>query len=229
MNYQINLNPLKTKMGKGLIAIFFIKCIFWGGIFVIQSCTKSINLHKFQELEIALKNFKEALDHQSGEILNLNQNLLTLKGTKSSLNESDSLKLEKDAKEALKPLVDESLELIEAYGLDLKELEYELDSIQIPEIALVGMALLAIEEEEEQLAFNYEALITTPVYANDLYDCALRSLGISALTEAFDRGIRSTAGKRMLKKAIVKVARRALGWIGAAWAAYEFGDCMDWW
>ena len=39
----------------------------------------------------------------------------------------------------------------------------------------------------------------------------------------------TAAGKALLKKAIRKVATRALGWIGAAVFVYEFGDCMDWW
>ena len=69
----------------------------------------------------------------------------------------------------------------------------------------------------------------TATHAQDTYDCVLRSLGISALTDAITNGLNSSVGKAVLKKAIRKLASRTLGWIGVAWAAYEFGDCMAWW
>lgn len=109
----------------------------------------------------------------------------------------------------------------------------------IDESALVPAVMAMIAEEQNQTtvtsSFNYSSLFISSAHANsfyqenDLYDCALRSLGISALTEAFEKGLKSEAGKKALKKAIRKVAARTLGWVGAAWAAYEFGDCMGWW
>jgi hypothetical protein len=33
----------------------------------------------------------------------------------------------------------------------------------------------------------------------------------------------------MRKKLLTKVATKYLGYVGAAIAVYEFGDCMDWW
>lgn len=65
--------------------------------------------------------------------------------------------------------------------------------------------------------------------SEQIYDCALRSFGITAVTEVLQNGIKGAAGKALLKKAMRKVTARFLGWVGAAWATYEFGDCMDWW
>ena len=54
-------------------------------------------------------------------------------------------------------------------------------------------------------------------------------LGVSDFALAISGGLQTSAGKALLKKAIRKIATRALGWIGAAVFVYEFGDCMDWW
>ena len=67
-------------------------------------------------------------------------------------------------------------------------------------------------------------LFVTNMYAQDAYDCALRAVGIDAVIELFNGKVT----KAIAKKAIRKIASRALGWVGAAWAAYEFGDCMGW-
>ena len=107
----------------------------------------------------------------------------------------------------------------------------------VDESALVPtvMALIAEEENPGGVAssMNFSSLFITSAHATsveqDTYDCALRAFGITAITDVVNNGISSAAGKKALKKAIRKVASRVLGWVGAAWAAYEFGDCMGWW
>ena len=115
-------------------------------------------------------------------------------------------------------------ELLES---ELGEDFYDLDD---PRIALIGLAILAANDESgNQTAMNFAGMFGTTVYAQDTYDCVLRTIGITALTDAINNGLSSSAGKAALKKAIRKIASRVLGWVGAAWAAYEFGDCMGWW
>ena len=58
----------------------------------------------------------------------------------------------------------------------------------------------------------------------DMYDCLLRAVGINAAIDIINGNLRGSA----LRRAIRKVATRTLGWVGAAWAIYEFGDCMGW-
>jgi hypothetical protein len=132
--------------------------------------------------------------------------------------------------ESLKPLVEGTKELLAAFDFAESDLSEEFEDLEDPRIALIGLAVLAAQEESSnQTAMNFASMFGQTVYAQNLYDCALRTLGITALKEAFDKGINSSAGKALLKKAVRKIATRAVGWIGAAWATYEFGACMNWW
>ena len=92
------------------------------------------------------------------------------------------------------------------------------------------MQLIA-EEQNSNLAatFDYASFFGTSAHASQIGECAGDALVISAIAGAIAAGINSDAGKRLLKKAIRKVATRALGWVGAAIFVYEFGDCIDWW
>lgn len=67
-------------------------------------------------------------------------------------------------------------------------------------------------------------MIVSSLYAQDTYDFALSAVGIDAVLELFNGKVT----RAIAQKAIRKIASRTLGWVGAAWAAYEFGDCMGW-
>ena len=61
-----------------------------------------------------------------------------------------------------------------------------------------------------KMKIDFSSLFVTSAHAfelqeNDLYDCAMRSLGITVVTEAYQKGISSIAGKKAFKKAIIKV------------------------
>jgi hypothetical protein len=86
------------------------------------------------------------------------------------------------------------------------------------------LALLSVKTNNNEVAMNLSGLFVSSMYAQDGYDCALRAVGIDAVIELFNGKVT----KQIAKKAIRKIASRALGWVGAAWAAYEFGDCMGW-
>lgn len=128
---------------------------------------------------------------------------------------------------------------------------YEIDLSQYftsendPRIALVGQAVLRLEQLElenktidttwfdEPLILNSFTNINNFVDDPDTFDCAMRSLGISAAVELFNSGVsavaKATVRKKAIRKVITKIASRTLGVIGAAWAIYEFGECMEWW
>ena len=72
---------------------------------------------------------------------------------------------------------------------------------------------------------NIDSFFATSVYAQDTFDCLIRSVGIDAVVEFVKVKIIT---KKAIYKLIRKVAKRALGPIGAAWAIYEFGQCMGW-
>jgi hypothetical protein len=52
----------------------------------------------------------------------------------------------------------------------------------------------------------------------------LRAVGIDPVIEL----INGNLTKSLAKKAIRKIVGSTLGWVGAAVAIYEYGDCMEW-
>jgi len=57
------------------------------------------------------------------------------------------------------------------------------------------------------------------------YNCALEAFGILGIAEMLSGQLT----KEGMLTVVRKVAPKALGVIGAAWAVYEFGACMGWW
>lgn len=106
------------------------------------------------------------------------------------------------------------------------------DGDAVEEYNLVPTVMMLIAEEQNEnstASVNFMSLFGQNAHASRLGQCAGDALGISAIAEVLRVGVNSSAGKKLLKKAIRKVASRTLGWVGAAIFVYEFGDCMDWW
>ena len=194
--------------------------------------------------EIEVGDFKEIIDLvDSGELIKhdnvLNDNCFNNNGEEMFL----SVYVDESAvQQSMQPSLNDAKNYLYSKGLNNSDIQYLLESnadgVAVNESNLVPLVMAMIATEQNELAnkssIDFSSLFVTSAHAfelqeNGLYDCAMRSLGIIALTEAFQKGISSTAGKKALKKAIVKVAGKTLGWVGAAWAAYEFGDCMGWW
>jgi hypothetical protein len=99
-----------------------------------------------------------------------------------------------------------------------------------PRFAEVAMAF---DRLEQIYADGYEVTydpLNPPIRdfsALSTYDCALRAFGIEAMIILSQQGIRNVP-KTVMRRALMKVASRTIGWVGAAWAAYEFGSCMEW-
>ena len=85
---------------------------------------------------------------------------------------------------------------------------------------LTGEPVLAINE--------IASFAPSKVIQSQIFDCALSAIGITAIGELISNGI-SKMGKRAVRVLMRKIASKYLGWVGAAIAAYEFGDCMEWW
>lgn len=213
------------KLFKGLFAIFMIKLILLGGALIVQSCSNEDVFFDNQEKKLALEEFESIVKKNLHDIqIIVDKNPKVEKVGKSSNSENDNIQSARAAQEALMPLVEGSINLLDAYGVNEADFEVGVN-MNDPSIALIGMAILAGEINDEELAQNLISIIATPVYASDWGECAIHASGIGAIAEL----ARGNLSKRALKKAVRKVLSRTLGWVGAAWAAYEFGDCIGWW
>lgn len=143
---------------------------------------------------------------------------------------------EKEAKESLQPTLAEAKNYLRSKGLTDIDIQNLLTADEygpaMSESDLIPAVMQLIAEEENQsLALKSVdfSLFGTSAHASRIGGCAGDALGISAITAVVSQGLHTSAGKALLKKAIRKVATRALGWVGAAIFTYEFGDCMGWW
>lgn len=242
------------KFAKGMFAIFTIKLLLLGVVTLNQACQKDDNHNLLidSQKEKVLKKFENSLKNIAPKTNKITSNFFKKKSSyktlqaKGIIDESNIIeildnlesKTEIEVKNLLYPLVDDSQELLLSYGItenDLKEIFYEIGILDIndPSLIIISEMILAIEKENKTLAFNHNNLLGLSAFAYqqqpNIYDCALRSIGVTAVIEAFEKGIHGAVGKALLKKAIRKVAVKALGWVGAVVAVYEFGNCMNWW
>lgn len=135
-----------------------------------------------------------------------------------------------DAEAIIQPLMEESRQLIESYDINILA---EFGSYDNPDIVSGALSIYRLEmlvasgATLEQINAELDAQ-NTYTSNGDLFDCALQAAGVTILIELGNGGARYLS-KQLAVKAIKKVAARVLGPIGAAWAAYEFGECMGWW
>jgi hypothetical protein len=139
------------------------------------------------------------------------------------------------AQSSLEPTLEEAKNYLRSNGYtnaDIAELlTADEDGPAMSESDLIPAVMQLIAEEQNSglaASFNYASLFGTSMHASQIGECAGDALGISAITAVINQGLHTAAGKKLLKKAIRKVASRALGWIGAAIFVYEFADCMGW-
>lgn len=231
MKFLDTIKGASTKVVKGMVAIFAIKILLLGGLFIFQSCqTGSEEVYENLELDLASSKFENLVKNQTLEIQGLMIKHQQLATTKTANFNKMNAHLEKEAKEVMLPIVDGTKELLQLYGIDESDFTEEFEDINDPRIAFIGLAILAAKDEaSNQIVINFTCFFSQSVYAQGWYDCALRSVGIDAIIEVVNnKALGSKAAKKLIKKAIRKVAMRAVGWIGAAIAVYEFGDCMKW-
>jgi len=140
------------------------------------------------------------------------------------------------AKQSLQPTLTEAKNYLRSKGLTDYDIQNLLtadeDGPAMSESDLIPAVMQLIAEEQNQnsiASLNFSNIFIQSAHASQIGECAGDALGISAIAAVVNEGLYTSAGKALLKKAIRKVASRALGWVGAAIFVYEFGDCMDWW
>lgn len=224
------------KFVKGMLAIFTIKLLFIGIIFLNQSCQteETIDLNKEQ----TLINFENQL-YKSKPILNnfiKENNLIDDKKRKMSY----SKEMELEASKTVNPLIDSSIELIKSYGITSSEISEHFNGLSDERLVLVGMILYASEKEfEKSISSNMPTnLFIQSTYANmntgvmykmpKWIECAVEALGVDFI---FSAGVEGASkhnkwSRKALIKLIGKVGSRMLGPIGTALAVVTFIDCM---
>jgi hypothetical protein len=191
-------------------------------------------------------------DFQTLDKVNSFEELMKVDGTELEVkyidgsisdNISDSQELIKSysisiesAKQSLQPTLVEAKNYLRSKGLtdyDIQNLlTADADGPAMSESDLIPAVLQLIAEEQNQnsvASINFSNVFIQSTHASQIGECAGDALGISAIAAVVNEGLYTSAGKALLKKAIRKVASRALGWIGAAIFTYEFGNCMNWW
>lgn len=153
--------------------------------------------------------------------------LVTACDKKEDFKVTESIKENEEIKEdgiydvqvnQLSSFLSEAIQTLHFHGLSNEEIIEDFGSLDNP--AIIVAALYA----DESYLYGV-AMVSNPDNSEpDLFDCLMRSIGIDAAVEIVNGKLKGAA----LRKAVRKIATRTLGWAGAAWAVYEFGDCMGW-
>jgi hypothetical protein len=295
MKISEQVNNTTMKVAKGMLAIFMIKLILFGGAFIFQSCQQD-GLFESEEQTIAKENFKKSAFSSLNSISKINVNssrnnsdlimartdgdlaeikvykklgvttsdtpnielssdledLFELNDTDLGVkyvdgSESDNITDDQQllgtfqisvqaAQNSLQPTLTEAKNYLYSKGYTDADIDYLLaadsEGPAMSESDLIPAVMQLIAEEQNPsmaATFDYASFFGTSAHASQIGECAGDALGVSDIALAISGGLQTSAGKALLKKAIRKIATRALGWIGAAVFVYEFGDCMDWW
>jgi hypothetical protein len=232
---QLKTLPLWAKrLGRGLVAIFVCKVCLIGAAMTLESCQTNEEEYKTLQQEEALTSFEVLVKNTTPKIKHLMDEHPALLKNPDLLDQKSVQKLEKEVNTLLQPLVHSTRKLLKSYEVEDEYLNQEFADPNDPRIALVGLFLLAAESQEKQgVALNFAQAFGTLSYAQDAQltedkpdwvDCMITAVGIDAVVEF----LKGNVTEAIAKKAIKKIASRAMGFIGAAVALYEFGSCMQW-
>lgn len=239
-----NLTKIFKFMKKAIFLIGLGALIITG--LGVYSCQKGEEIDtKEQERKEVVAKFENSLKEKSSEIQILSKELFTLRAEafkKGIVDKKFQNEQEEKAKQTLTPLLQDSKKLLLEYGIDDDFLKEEFGSTEDPRIIQLSLLFLSAEKIEAKRPKISEAgfftflklpsnlmMYNSENSGNDWYDCLLRSVGIDSVIEIMNNKVLgSDVAKKAMKKAIRKAASRTLGWVGAAIAVYEFGDCMDW-
>jgi len=94
------------------------------------------------------------------------------------------------------------------------------------ELALLGMLHIIIKDREETISGDFKTKGISFMMQGASIDACIRSaLGVEAAYEIITGN--AAANVDNVLKAASKLARRTLGWVGAAYAVYEFTVCVN--
>lgn len=160
--------------------------------------------------------FNSDTDNQNANISTLND-VLKKQTIKNKFQSKSKNTLDEDgAKEMLNPIIQETVSVLRNGGISKNEIISEFGSLNSPEIAIVGLALLT---ENRKLSMSSPYAFKEA----SVLDCAARAFVGMELHEGFWS---SFTNRRVLLRAVGKLATRTLGFIGAALIVYDFADCM---
>ncbi|MFC3415348.1 hypothetical protein [Algoriphagus hitonicola] len=227
------------KIFKGSLAIVLIKLIVVLSSFVYSSC-QEIEFTDDISNDYFLEKFRDVSKIQTTILKN---RITSEEGINSRITSESTIEgmEESELKLIIEPMVSSGVELLMSYGLTEDEIIYEFGSLTSPDISRAALAVSQLEnlandgytiEGFDDTDFVISGLFVQQAYASDIYDCALQAAGVKVLVELASEGLEEGVkklGKKGVKKLVKKVASRTLGWVGAAVAGYEFGDCMGWW
>ncbi|NNG11326.1 MAG: hypothetical protein HKM92_14255 [Arenibacter sp.] len=230
----ITKNRTMRRLAKGLGAIFAIKLLLLFGAMIFHSCeSDEAEYENFQRQE-ALSKFEALVKETTPRISGIVRDHVTGLPNDVLLNAKSNRQLEHKARRIMKPLVEETKELLLTYNVTEDEVTKEFEDPNDPRIALVGLFLLAAENnQKKEVAVNFAQAFGAFSFAQtnelteakpDWVDCMITAVGIDVAVEF----LKGNVTEAIAKKAIRKVASRVLGALGAAIAAYEFASCMGW-
>ena len=233
---QLKMLQLKLKNRVNSVrTVLNLKAILVVGTILFGSCQSQEGDYKELEKNEAIAKFENIVIRTTAEINGLMVKYPEVLAEKGMIKEERSKALEKEARTVLRPVVNGTKALLKSYNVDEEYLRKEFEDTEDPRIALVGLMILAAENSEKMaVASNFVNAFGTVGYAfqgetleeakKDWVDCLIVAVGIDVVVD-FMKG---NVTEAIAKKAIKKIASRALGVIGAAIAAYEFGSCMGW-
>lgn len=229
------MNRRAKRLTRGLAAIFAIKFLLLLGAMAFQACQKENEEFKYLEQQEAITKFERIVKETTPKIRNLVEKHFSGLDKNAIIDGNLSERVMEETNRAMMPMVNGTKELLRTYDIEEVELTREFGDANDPRIALVGLLLLAADgKEHQETAVNFAQAFGTFSYANstavinpvmsDWVDCLITAVGIDVVIEFFSGNITQA----FAKKAIKKIAKRTLGYIGAAIAVYEFGSCMGW-
>ena len=234
------INSSANKFAKGMVGIFAIKLLLFGGAFLIQSCqTDEIEDTQTIEQEFALLKFEGIVRSSIPRIqsaVEKQQSFTT--NSMTTLSIETQQQNEDEIVESLKPLVEGSRELFYAFELSDNDIEEILDNGDSSTLAMLGLTFLAYSNESKNNNDTASLDLLNSVFniqtANGqdwgaIGGCAIGALGLDSLGTLKDalQGKKVTA--KALKKAVKKVAKKFAaglsGW-GTAILVAEFAICV---
>ncbi|QBA65493.1 hypothetical protein [Muriicola soli] len=233
---QLKMLQLRVKGMAGNLAWFInIKVFLITGLIVLGSCETQESDYEKPDNKKAVALFEEVVRKTTPKVRGLIEKYPELLSEKGSMKEERVQALEKETREVLLPMVNGTKALLKSYNVNEKDLRQEFQEKDDPRIALVGLMILASESKEQMaVARNFVNAFRTVGYSlqgatleeakKDWVDCLIVAVGIDVVVDF----VNGNVTEAIAKKAIKKIASRALGAIGAAIAVYEFGSCMGW-
>ena len=232
------------KSVKGVTVILVFQFIVLVSAIVFYSCTK-LNENPdriLQQKEVAKLNL--LIKEKKPQLLNirslykesLHNNVLMSNGQRLSNNNTSSYAVSPEfsffCESEIQSVYNQSKVVISAYGISEEDLTSEwgidYDAEAIIKLSLSIAAYEAENKEIEAVSIKNSIFLSTSAYAKQrgMYDCLKDALGIEGVYEVLrQRALSTYAGKKMLIKAVGKVATRSLGWVGAALAVGDFVNC----